>query len=168
MVAATVGKETGKKPVPSADQAPDDHALQAWRILGGRNIMKAAMRSSLEAHDAISKGFDPKALFHLIENVGVLATEEALQGVLGISQRTLQRKRKAERLSSDQSSRMWRFAEILAQATNALGSQEEAERWMMEPAMGLDNRRPIDLLSTVAGAEAVEDHLTRMEYGVYI
>ena len=63
---------------------------------------------------------------------------------------------------------MWRFAEILAQATNALGSQEEAERWMMEPAMGLDNRRPIDLLSTAAGAEAVEDHLTRMEYGVYI
>ncbi|MDE4063639.1 antitoxin Xre/MbcA/ParS toxin-binding domain-containing protein [Phaeobacter gallaeciensis] len=33
--------------------------------------------------------------------------------------------------------------------------------------MGLDNRRPIDLLATAAGAEAVADYLTRMEYGVY-
>ena len=34
-------------------------------------------------------------------------------------------------------------------------------------AIGLDNRRPIDLLSSAAGAEAVENALTRMEYGVY-
>ena len=28
-------------------------------------------------------------------------------------------------------------------------------------------RKPIDLLSTPAGVESVEDHLTRLEYGVY-
>ena len=38
---------------------------------------------------------------------------------------------------------------------------------MLAPAIGLDNRRPIDLLSSAAGAEAVENALTRMEYGVY-
>tara|TARA_R100000655_G_scaffold42838_4_gene78865 strand:+ start:1474 stop:1980 length:507 start_codon:yes stop_codon:yes gene_type:complete len=168
MVAATVEKEAGKKPVLGADQASEDYALHAWHILGGRNSTKPAMRSSLDAHDMIMKGFDTKALLHLIESVSFLAVDELLQSAVGISQRTLQRKRSAERLSTEQSSRLWRFAEILAQATNTLGSQKEAERWIMEPAMGLDNRRPIDLLATAAGAEAVEEHLTRMEYGVYI
>ena len=33
--------------------------------------------------------------------------------------------------------------------------------------MALDRRRPIDLLATQAGVDAVEELLTRMEYGVY-
>ena len=35
------------------------------------------------------------------------------------------------------------------------------------PAMGLDRKRPIDLLSTPAGAELVERHLARVDLGVY-
>ena len=33
--------------------------------------------------------------------------------------------------------------------------------------MGLDGKRPIELLQTVQGAELVTDFLTRLEYGVY-
>ena len=87
-----------------------------------------------------------------------------------MSLRTLQRKKAdkgKDRLSPEQSSRAWRFAELLAQATDVLGDQDAAEAWMLAPAIGLDNRRPIDLLSSAAGAEAVENALTRMEYGVY-
>ena len=47
------------------------------------------------------------------------------------------------------------------------GSQEEAEEWLRRPAMGLDQRRPIDLLATPAGVELVEDFLGRLKYGVY-
>ncbi len=47
------------------------------------------------------------------------------------------------------------------------GSQDEAEQWLERPAIGLDQRRPIDLLSSPAGVETIEDHLTRLEYGVY-
>jgi putative toxin-antitoxin system antitoxin component (TIGR02293 family) len=35
------------------------------------------------------------------------------------------------------------------------------------PAIGLDQRRPIDLLATPAGAKIVEDFLDRLEFGVY-
>jgi putative toxin-antitoxin system antitoxin component (TIGR02293 family) len=58
-------------------------------------------------------------------------------------------------------------AEILAKATAVLGSQQEAERWLEEPAIGLGRRRPIDLLATAAGTKIVEDFLTRVEFGVY-
>jgi putative toxin-antitoxin system antitoxin component (TIGR02293 family) len=67
-----------------------------------------------------------------------------------------------------QSGTTWKFAEILAKATDAFGSQEAAETWLETPAIGLDQRRPIDLLSTPAGVELVEDYLVRLGYGVYV
>ena len=33
--------------------------------------------------------------------------------------------------------------------------------------MGLNQRKPIDVLATPAGVELVEDFLVRLEYGVY-
>ena len=36
------------------------------------------------------------------------------------------------------------------------------------PAVGLDQRRPLDLLVTPAGTKIVEDFLQRLEYGVYM
>jgi putative toxin-antitoxin system antitoxin component (TIGR02293 family) len=72
-----------------------------------------------------------------------------------------------KRLSPEQSSRAWKFAEILGRAVALFGSQADAENWLERPAMALEQRRPIDLLSTPAGVESVEDHLTRLEYGVY-
>lgn len=38
---------------------------------------------------------------------------------------------------------------------------------MIQPALGLDNRRPIDLLATTAGSEIVQEFLDRLDYGVY-
>lgn len=58
-------------------------------------------------------------------------------------------------------------AEIVAKAVAQFGTHEAAERWLSAPAMGLDQRRPVDLLSTPAGVLLVEDFLTRLAYGVY-
>lgn len=86
-----------------------------------------------------------------------------------MSLRTFQRRKDApdKPLSQEQSGRTWKFAEILAKATDVFGSQEEAEQWLERPAIGLDQRRPIDLLATPAGVELVEQYLTRLAYGVY-
>jgi putative toxin-antitoxin system antitoxin component (TIGR02293 family) len=63
---------------------------------------------------------------------------------------------------------MWKFAEILAKATEGFGSQREAEQWMKRPATGLEQRRPIESLETPAGVELVESFLERLEYSVYL
>jgi putative toxin-antitoxin system antitoxin component (TIGR02293 family) len=62
---------------------------------------------------------------------------------------------------------MWQFAGVLAKATKVFGSRHEAELWMERPAIGLDQRRPIDLLETPAGAQVVGTFLGRLEYDVY-
>jgi putative toxin-antitoxin system antitoxin component (TIGR02293 family) len=86
-----------------------------------------------------------------------------------MSLRTLQRHKSEPNALLDvpQSGRAWTFAEILAKATRVLGSQDEAEQWLRRSAIGLDQQRPIDLLTTPAGVKLVEDYLGRLEYDVY-
>ena len=60
-----------------------------------------------------------------------------------------------------------RTDEILAIATEVLGSREAARRWLEEPAIGLNQRRPLDLLFTAVGAEIVKTFLERLQHGVY-
>ena len=60
-----------------------------------------------------------------------------------------------------------RLVSVTRQAIHVLGSQVAAERWLDSAAIGLDRRRPIDLLKSTEGCEMVKTLLTRMEYGVY-
>ena len=171
MVATTFRSEDDKVPTIGADTLVTNDAVRAFQLFGGHKLINHTVRNSLDAHDVIVKGISSQALIHLVHKVSVLSSGDALSKAIGISLRTLQRRKAMEkgkgRLSTEQSSRAWQFAAIVAQATEVLGDQEAAEAWMLAPAIGLDNRRPIDLLSSAAGAEAVEHHLTRMEYGVY-
>jgi putative toxin-antitoxin system antitoxin component (TIGR02293 family) len=64
-------------------------------------------------------------------------------------------------------SRSTKIHHALARATKLFGSQAAAEQWLEQPAIGLDQRRPIDLMTTPAGLELVEDYLGRIGYGVY-
>lgn len=58
-------------------------------------------------------------------------------------------------------------AEILAKASEVLGTRKAAKEWMSLSAMGLDGARPIDLVCTEDGARTVRDFLMRLELGVY-
>jgi putative toxin-antitoxin system antitoxin component (TIGR02293 family) len=138
-------------------------------LLGGGRILSRPLRNAIDVHELLAAGLPGTALDHLVKGLQVLDKADSLEKGLGMSLRTYQRRqeRPVQPLSQEQSGRAWQFAEILARATDLLGSQEEAERWLQKPAMALDGRRPIDLLSTPAGVELVDDHLVRLEYGVY-
>jgi putative toxin-antitoxin system antitoxin component (TIGR02293 family) len=138
-------------------------------LLGGRQALKRLVRSRLDAHDLLQDGLPGHALNYLVNCVPVLRVAESLEKAVGISLRTYQRRKDSldRKLSPEQSGRTWKFAEILGQATALLGSQDAAEEWLERPAMALNQRRPIDLLSTPAGIESVEELLGRLEYGVY-
>ncbi len=57
--------------------------------------------------------------------------------------------------------------EVTEAAERVLGSRLAAEQWLTRPAIALDRERPIDLLTSTIGIQAVKDLLTRMEHGVY-
>jgi putative toxin-antitoxin system antitoxin component (TIGR02293 family) len=144
----------------------------ANKLLGGRSILHRLIHDEVEAHSRILEGIPTRAMLRLVSDLHVLTTPNVLV-VMGMSARNFQRRKDAAEkdpaasLTVDEGGRLWKFTELLAKATQTLGSQEAAERWLNNPQIGLDRKRPVDLLTTPPGAELVEDLLTRMEYGVY-
>ena len=157
---------TAKAP-PLAAGGSDLQKIEA--LLGGSRILVHRLTNALDAHELLLHGLPASALDHLVGNLVVIGKNESLEKAVGMSLRTWQRRKDtpSKPLSQEQSGRAWKFAEILAKATDIFGTQAEAEQWLERPAVGLDQRRPIDLLGTPAGVELVEDHLDRLEYGVY-
>jgi putative toxin-antitoxin system antitoxin component (TIGR02293 family) len=145
-------------------------------LLGGSQVLGSQVKSDLEAHERLHQGLPRAALNSLVDKLHYIESDE-VSTALGMSLRTLQRHRsepdalldvqQSGRLDVQQSGRAWTFAEILAKATHVLGSQDEAEQWLRRPAIGLDQQRPIDLLTTPAGVKLVEDYLGRLEYDGY-
>ena len=143
--------------------------VRASALLGGKRLLKQAVQDGLDAHQLISAGLPGEALTYLEEQLTVLDAA-AFEKAIGMSLRTLQRRRADPRqpLSVEQSGRVWKFAEILVKASEVMGSQRNAEEWLNEPAIGLNGHKPLDLLTTSAGAELVEAFLGQIEYGVYV
>lgn len=56
---------------------------------------------------------------------------------------------------------------VRALAVEVFGSIKAAEQWFMAPAMGLNQRRPVDLMQTLDGCAQVTLPLSRMLHGVY-
>ena len=138
-------------------------------LLGATATLRKVPRNPLEVHELLLRGLPAKALIHFVQNFISLRWDESFEKAIGMSLRTYQRYASgaAKPLSTEQSGRTWKLAEILAKATAVFGSKEAAEQWLERPAMGLNRQKPIDLLATPAGVALVEQLLGRIEYGVY-
>jgi putative toxin-antitoxin system antitoxin component (TIGR02293 family) len=162
IAAMTTGVETSTG---AADRSP---VLLAVALLGGRRVLHQQVTSADDAHELVLRGIPAEAMARLFAKVSSLPAD-ALLAAIGVSERSFARRKAAPaaRLPVDESERLWRFAEVLGHATRVFGSQQEAEAWLDRAAIGLDGRKPIDLLRTHPGARLVSDHLTRIEHGVY-
>ena len=124
--------------------------------------------TGLKAHDLVTRGV-PVVDAQQVMKAFTLIGEDQLYGVLGINPRTMQRRAvsSSKTLDPNASDRALRLVSVTDLAIEVLGSQPAAERWLSSPAMGLDQRQPIDLLQSTEGTEMVKTLLTRMDYGVY-
>ena len=159
-------KRTERRELP-ANKAAEIERVAA--LLGGYRVLHHRLIHQLDVHEFLDRGLPRAAVTHLYKNITLLHRRDFFEHALGMSQRTFQRSKltPAKPLNREQSGRAWKFAEIVAKAMEVFGSQEEALAWLERPALGLEQRRPIDLLSTTAGVKLVEDLLGRLEYGVY-
>lgn len=116
-------------------------------------------------HDLVNQGVSTSLLITLLATYDRVSKQE-VYAVIGISEKTAGR-RKDEMLPREAADATLALIEITSLAESVLGSHAEAEQWLVTPALGLDGRKPIDLIATRAGAEMVKAHLVRMDHGVY-
>lgn len=149
-------------PAPS----PADYGRVA-AVLGGPAVLGRAVDGPIALHDLLVRGLPAASIRHLVAGVPRLPGADVARA-LGVSLRTVQRmKERADRLGTAESGRAWKLAEAVARASDVFGSRAAAEAWLEAPATGLDGRRPIDLLASTAGTEAVLTFLERIDHGVY-
>ena len=94
---------------------------RTYALLGGSGTFPNPLRNLLDAHDALSEGLPTSALLHLQSKVTLLAIDQVLKTVIGISAEALRRRQaKASelRLTTGQSHRALVFTEILLQTTD--------------------------------------------------
>ena len=132
-------------------------------------VIVAFAGSSVMAHDAVMKGVSGRALTRIWESTrGTLPTDAILKAI-GVSARTAHRiKTDPDKpLDARTTDGIYRLESVRAMAEEVLGSTEAANEWLNTEAIGLEFRKPIDLVRTSPGAEAVKTLLQRMRYGVY-
>jgi putative toxin-antitoxin system antitoxin component (TIGR02293 family) len=112
----------------------------------------------------VRKGF-PAA--RLDKTARILAVDRAiLLRVLGVSDRTLQRKHLASaRLSPAASDRLSRIERIYTLALDVFGDKQKAILWLKRPSRALGNELPLKFLDTDAGTQRVERELREIQYG---
>ena len=150
-----------------AERSDVPYGHRVAEILGVVALFRSSMRSPVAVHEVLHSGLPSKALLRAMQSVE--APTPLLLDIFGISLRTFMRLKSepSRRLGAEQSSRIWQFAEVMAKAEDVLGGHTRAVEWLLKPAMSLENRRPIDLLSTSVGGQLVDDVIERMRYGVY-
>jgi putative toxin-antitoxin system antitoxin component (TIGR02293 family) len=87
---------------------------------------------------------------------------------IGISPRTLTRRKKEKKLTASESDRLVSISRLLALAIELFeGDKQKAFRWFMNPNRALGNLSPLEMAATETGAREVENLIGRLEHGVF-
>jgi putative toxin-antitoxin system antitoxin component (TIGR02293 family) len=135
------------------------------QALGGHGVLRKRRATYEAIIDKARTGLPYAALETIATRFEI--PQETLVRVLHLPPRTLARRKKARRLSADESDRLLRLARVAARAEEVLGSRERAGAWLRGTVRALGQVRPLDLLDTDLGAQQVERILGRIEHGVY-
>jgi putative toxin-antitoxin system antitoxin component (TIGR02293 family) len=131
--------------------------------LGGEPVLGRSLRTPNDLHNAIREGFPQTVVEEVMQAAGISRKE--LATILDLSPRSLQRRRREERLARFESDRLYRLARIVALAKQYIGDIERAKRWLKRPNRALGGKIPLELMDTELGARAVENVLGRIAYG---
>ena len=87
---------------------------------------------------------------------------------LRISRSTWHRRKKVGKLDFNLSDKVFQLSKLLEYAEGVFGSIEKVRLWFKLPSIVFENRRPIELVSSLSGMNLINDELIRIEHGVYI
>ncbi len=144
--------------------------LDAKLVEGGKfkvgELLGIKAADTLQLVRSIERGFSFQTLEHLRRETGL--PMERLAVSIGISRRTLTRRKKEKRLSAAESDRLVSISRLLTFALSLFeGNSKKAFHWFMLPNRALGNLSPLEMAATETGAREVENLIGRLEHGVF-
>jgi len=121
--------------------------------------------NAVQLAETINRGLPFRAFERLQIDMGV--THRELAGLVGISARTLARRKAEGRLQPEESERLVRATRIFDAAVAPFeGDKVGALNWLRTPAPALAGRKPLEFARSEVGAREVENLIGRVEHGV--
>jgi len=114
----------------------------------------------------VLRGFPFSALtrFEAASGLGL----KTLADLVGIPDRTLARRKTANRLTTEESERLLRVWSLFDKTVTLFeGDRAAAMTWLSTPKRALAAHTPLEYSKTEIGARAVEDLIGRLEHGVF-
>ena len=131
----------------------------------GDPLFDTPPRSAAELNDALGEGLPFHTLAALREYTGLPA--EAVRQVMGVSERTLSRRKREGRFTGAESARLHRLRTVFDRAAVFFeGDRAAAARWLTSPAPYFRGHTPLSFVESEAGAGEVTDLIGRLEWGV--
>ncbi|WP_229635654.1 antitoxin Xre/MbcA/ParS toxin-binding domain-containing protein [Pseudomonas syringae] len=118
--------------------------------------------SDKHIREQIHRGFPAAAVVTLFDSGAIdSSTRDRI-----IPLRTLNRRlTQSQRLTHDESGRLFRVSHIIALAQALFNDPEKATRWLAKPKGSLSGSTPLAMLATPLGMRAVEEMLVRIGEG---
>lgn len=134
--------------------------------VSGTSWLGVKASNTMQLVQAIGSGFPFATLERVRKQTGL--PMERLATSIGLSPRTLTRRKKENKLSATESDRLVTMTRLLTQAVELFeGNKASALRWFVQPNRALGNLAPLDMAATETGAREVEHLIGRLEHGVF-
>lgn len=129
------------------------------------NIHAVIGSNGSQIHVSIQKGF-PYSICEIVQHEFEISEKE-LAIIIGISQRTVTRRKESGRLTFIESDRLYRSIRVLLFAGQVFGDNKKVSAWLKSPNKGLGGLIPLNLLETDAGTREVHNVLHRITDGIF-
>ncbi len=130
------------------------------------NVLSSKKINGLQLVESIEKGLS-YSNFESLVNQYRLAMQD-LAEILGISPRTLTRRKVEKKLSKSESDRLVSVSRMLEKATELFENDKvKSKQWLYSPNRGLGGRTPLQMAQTETGLREVENLILRLEHGVF-
>ena len=121
---------------------------------------------ALQLVKSIEKGFSFQMFERIRRETGLPLDRLAIS--IGISPRTLTRRKKENKLTASESDRLVSISRLLSLAIELFeGDKAKAFRWFMNSNRALGNLSPLEMAATETGSREVENLIGRLEHGVF-
>ncbi len=144
--------------------APREEARAAYRRQLHALLGIPEDATELQMHELVVAGFPARDVAGLCEQGGVpVGVRDWI-----ISPRTHKRRAVAgQRLTGEESDRLFRVVRLIALAQGIFGEHEKALRWLSKPKERFAGETPFVMLTTMPGMYAVEEMLLQVAEGIY-
>lgn len=140
------------------------NATLAYEKLGGPTLIGRQFKNEIELVDVVAEGI-PKATIKHLADLYALDVREIIR-LLPVTARNLHRYAEDDRLSEVVTGRLFMLADLFAHGADALGT-DYFRAWLYRPNVGLQQKKPIDILHNEVGINTVDDILGRIEHGIF-